>query len=526
MSEAVEVIISADDQASKKFAQVAANAEKELGRVKDVGKNLKGASAFGSVIANMLGGTEIGGAFNKVGELTEKVNQFGEVSKMGRAGALAFKAGLVGLAAVAGFQLGQALGNLIFDTAKFERQLEKAREKAKALDAELRNMASARMSRDVADLELIRDPEKKTAAIERMFGIVEKNIAGTESKIKASEKSVDAWAAAWKITGERKGEEQRVKDQLESEKQMLETYKQQRQQLQQLKDDRERAAKVAAIQDAEKLAQQFDTMLTGLNEQTIALTQGESAAERYRLKTMGMSDAMISWIVGTREANDALKAAQAEQEKAAQSAQKASDAFSSAAVNIQKQRIELEEGVEAARKFELVQQGMSDAMAERVAEEEAMNEARKKQAQEEKDLIKKEEDERANLKKMVEEETEALRLKRIELEKGVDAAERERLLKRGVDAADVDRIVAEKKALRELEEKLRKEQQEKDKTKQDAGKNNEFGTAAKESRLLSRGTENQLAISKEQLATLNRMLDFMRQDAKGGRLKLKPVVNS
>lgn len=412
MSEAVEMIISADDQASKKFAQVAANAERDLGKVKTAGEKLKGMAGVGGALTKMLGGTELGSQVAQIGELTEKVNQFGQVAKMGQAGALAFKAGLAGLVAVMSFELGKSIGNAIFGTEAFNKKLGEAREKSAALNRQMMDLRDRGFAEDMANVKLIPDADEQEAELRAMFDRMKKDEEAWLKTIEGNAKKIKQLRSGISFTNE---SAEQANNLARQSNELVEQIDQARRQQHQI-NEALRARPYAA-------AQAFNQSMEALARESVLLSEGESAAERWSLARQGMSKEQISWIVGIREQNEELKKANAEKERAAQQAQKVADAYSNAAASIQKQRIALTEGEEAGRKFELMQQGMSDAMAERIAEEEKQLKI---------DQLRKQ------LNSTLEEQ-------KVLLTQGAEAARSFALQQQGLDAATANAIAAQEK---------------------------------------------------------------------------------
>jgi len=137
MSESVTIIIDAEDIASRKVETATRNVEQSVKRIKTAGEQTKKSIEFSGAFARALGGTEFGMFAQQIAQVTEKTSQFAEVSKLGGAGALAFKAGLVGVAGVIGFQLGKALGDIIFQTNKWVEALGEATAKSGELTNKL-----------------------------------------------------------------------------------------------------------------------------------------------------------------------------------------------------------------------------------------------------------------------------------------------------------------------------------------------------------------------------------------------------
>lgn len=176
MSESVNIIIDADDLASAKVAAAAKNVENNIKAIKTSGEQAKKSTEFFGVIANSLGGSELGAYASQLAGITEKTSQFAEVQKLGGAGALAFKAGLVGVVGVLAFQVGQAIGNVIFQTEKWEKELAKATEQADKLNAAMLELKGFNFGRDKEEISLIRDPAKQEQALVALKSKLEQDI--------------------------------------------------------------------------------------------------------------------------------------------------------------------------------------------------------------------------------------------------------------------------------------------------------------------------------------------------------------
>lgn len=505
MSEAVEVIISADDQASQKFAQFAGNAEKTINQVKTAGQQLKGSAAFGAVFAKTLGGTEIGSAINSIGEVTEKVNQFGEVAKMGAAGSLAFKGGLVALAFAAGTQLGSAISNLIFDFGQYERQIEAAKEKQQEFQAEAVKLSQRRFSGALADIEIIRDPEGKKQAIRELTELTGKEVDGLQKRVKDSQKAVDEWAAAWKITGDRKGFEEQAQAQLKQDKELLKVAQDHAQSLVDQAAARERALiaaeNQAAIQREEKAQQAFASMLQALDEEATLYTQGADAVANYKMEQAGLSQESQQVLIDFREKNKELKKEYEERQKAIEREKQARTTYDQTNASLQKQRISIDQGAEAARRFELAQQGMTKAMIDNIVQQEKQNATDEKAKQKKQDA-----------EQFVKDEVAALKLRRIELEQGTKAAKIAEMVGRGVSKDQAEKLVAEAEALDRLE-------QRKQAMGEAAGP-----IEARESRTLSGRGAAAENMSKAQLDALVAIQNAILDQSKNNRVRFVQVI--
>ena len=83
MSEGVEILISADDQASKVLAKVSDNVDAKVKQIKTVGQGAKASTEFIGTLANSLGGSALGSYAAGIAQMTERIGAFSEVSKAG-----------------------------------------------------------------------------------------------------------------------------------------------------------------------------------------------------------------------------------------------------------------------------------------------------------------------------------------------------------------------------------------------------------------------------------------------------------
>jgi len=490
MSEAVEVIISADDQASKEFAKVAANAEKSISQVKTAGSQLKGAAAAGGSLAKMFGGTELGGTIDQIGGLTEKVNQFGEVAKMGSAGASLFTGGLIAMAAVAGYQVGQQLGNLIFQTDKVREEMKRAREESDALQAALLNLKDQVFKEEMGQIRIFADPKQQETEMRAMFERLDRDIQGLTRNAREAQAEADRLSDTFDITDMAGDNAQFYQDEANRLTELANKYRDQQAQI-----------RDAIVERQQQTDAAYSGIIAKLEEEKIALEQGAEAAREHQLRMQGMSDEQISSVMELERSNEAQKKLNDATEKAKQKAEEkkktlkdlsieterqrilltkgvsaareyelvqkgltkgeaqaqvakeeanaaiakanqlrdaeiqkgvaASEAYASTAASIHKQKIALEEGEEAARKFELVQQGMTDAMAERLAEEEK----------------------EVRINQLRKQTNTTLQEQTILLKEGVDAARQYRLEQEGVDKENAKRIVSEEKETRLMQQR-------------------------------------------------------------------------
>ena len=200
MSESVDILIKAEDLATpviKQSAKAVDGLDAGLKRIKESGGQAKKSADFARIIANSLGGSELGSFIGQMGEAAQKTSEFAQVQKAGAAGALAFKAGLVGLVASISFGVGQAIGNAIFQTEKYAKELELAIAKSKELTSEVVRFSNIRLGENREDVELIRDPEGKKAKYAELLQGTVKEIEGLEETLRQNRKTVAEWNDGW-----------------------------------------------------------------------------------------------------------------------------------------------------------------------------------------------------------------------------------------------------------------------------------------------------------------------------------------
>jgi DNA repair exonuclease SbcCD ATPase subunit len=195
MSESVKIVIDADDLASAKVAAAAKNVENNIKAIKSSGENAKKSTEFFGTIAGALGGSELASYASQLAGVTEKTSQFAEVQKLGGAGALAFKAGLVAAVGVISFQVGQALGNVIFQTEDWTKKLAEATARAKELSAEAAKVQMTQFSERRETIEIFDDPKAKQAGYQQLLEETKRNLEGVERQAASSKKALGAYSS-------------------------------------------------------------------------------------------------------------------------------------------------------------------------------------------------------------------------------------------------------------------------------------------------------------------------------------------
>jgi hypothetical protein len=535
-SEAVEMIISADDQASKKFAEVAANAEQSVKKIKDTTKATKSTAEFAGVLGNLLGGSELGQIASQIGQISEKTSQFSEVSAKGGIGALAFRGGLVAMAGALAFEVGRSLGNVIFQVDEFNKKAEEARQKSQELASKILESNRNLLTEKMQDIELIRDPARKQEAYKALTDSLNDGIGRTEDSMKRLRKEIEG-LSTWQgwLNDARSDEleylgnleDERAQDlkarqaELEQEKAKRELFVQQREAIAELTN--ERAKDMEAIKKRNSELDKEDSYIAGLEKQLDLLEARNKSQDEFNAATAAQNaitdegrakaEALLANIEKQNQLAEEKRNADAEAKKAKDDEirqQEAIDALFDRELDaLEIRREAFEKGAEAAKKMALIYEGLSPQVAGRIAAEESALDAEIKAADEKKQR----EEALSELRKKT---LADLEQQKILIEQGEEAARSFALQQEGLGKAESDRIAAEEKALKDRE----KEKELQKKLAQGPGDLN-----AVESRLLVRGggTNSMLQIAKEQLATQKRQTELLEQQKNDRPLRIRRV---
>lgn len=387
-SESVQILIEAEDKASAKIASATQAIDQNIKSVKDTGAKAKASTEFLGVLAGQLGGTELASYAGQLAGVTEKVGQFAEMQKVGGAGALLFKAGLVSLVATLAVNIGQSLGNIIFQTDKWNKKLEEARQQIRELAQATAGVQNLRFSQDMEEIELIRDPDEQQQVAHEYFTNVSNDLKTVEVSLARNISELDKMKKAWNITGEAKANIKIKQDEIDLEREKVAQLVDQQNQLSNVYGKRALAIKAfkeetAAIEKKKQLDADSLSQIKALRNQYDELTMGVLEAKKAQLLSEGRSEQDAQIIVNMqkmvdleKEKADAKKKAD-EEEKAR--IQKIDDLRKSELERLQEQKIAIEQGEQAAHAFRLQQQGLDKGTAEAIAAAQAaMDKAREK----------------------------------------------------------------------------------------------------------------------------------------------------
>jgi hypothetical protein len=501
MSESVKILIEAENAAGPVVAQAAKSVDgldASLKRIKDSGGQAKKSTDFFKVLASSFGGSEIGGYVSQLGEAAEKTSQFAEVQKLGGAGAFAFRAGLVGLVGTISFGIGNAIGNAIFQTERWKKALEDAKEEAGRLEGKLVSLQATRFAEGKADIELIRDPEAKRVAQEKLFKSTDKEIEGVEKRLQSAKKKVDEYNASYTPSWIQ-GNNALMEEKYKTDRAALDVLVAQREELR--KEVIERELKNEEIKKENALKDKSDDYLKNLREEVELLkaTKEEQAGILALRNAIGEeAQAEAKRLLLEKEAIAVAAEAAKEKEAADKKAiadQDARIAGSANYVRSLKEQLDIMRATDADKAGVTAQQkaigGDVETATNILKEMEAIKatEDAKKKAE---DIQKKaDSDKEAAALKLVqlkESELTKLEQERILLTQGAEAAKAFALQKQGLSQADAKSIAkqeAELDAIKKRQELLKSGKDEKPEFDEIKGAG---PVVASESRLLKRGS--------------------------------------
>lgn len=535
-SEAVQVIVSAEDQASQKFAQIAANAEQSVRKIKDSTKATKSTAEFAGVLGNLMGGSAFGQIAGQVGQISEKVSQFSEVSTQGGAGALAFKGGLMAMAAVLGYQVGQAIGAAIFGLDDFNKKQEEATKKSEELASKTLQLIQRVNAEQMEDIELIRDPEQKAQAYQQLTDQLTGSLVETENEMARLQKQIQE-LGTWEgwlndarsdnmdylltLEAERAAEREQAQARLKEAEDRHALLEQQRQAVAELNNERRK--EVEELKKRNAALDKEEDYIAGLEKQ-LALLQAQNQSQSELIQLTASQNTVTD--EATIQAIDLLgqieeqKRIAEEKKKAEQDATKAQEEqlrqqeqlkrlAESEAEKLELKRIAFEQGAEAAKKEELIRKGMDATLAAEIAAKEAALEAEIKAADEKQ----RREEKLAESRKKV---LDDLAHQKVLIEQGEEAARSFALQQEGFAKDEADRIAAQEQALKNKE----KEKELLAKFGQGPGP-----LSAVESRLLSRGPSSNpmLQVANQQLAEQKRIANATEKAANARQNRIKFV---
>lgn len=370
MPESVDILVAATNQASPVFNRVGDDAERLGMRVKESGKRVKASTELVGTFANVLGNTQFGGVAGQLAQLTERVSAFSEMSKAGAAGALAFKLGLIGAAAVVTYKTTEIIASWWFELDKAKEKADEAAKSFAKMAQELEGVRNKKFAETREDLSLVYDPaerdratkaeadrlEKLAKDMERQGGVLAKERAELE---KLEKRAKDASVPFI--------ERQQDRDVLNKKAQIEESEAYQATLLKEAAALREsigaRAKSVESQKAKNAAAAKSDAHIDSLRQE-LALTEAVTDAEKRKIMAGRDAPTRSNEAAAIQERIDLKKAEQSEQKRIEAAQDRELD-------RLELKRIEIEKGKEAARAYALEMEGMSEEFARNIAAREA-----------------------------------------------------------------------------------------------------------------------------------------------------------
>ena len=382
MSEGVEILISADDQASKVLAKVGDNVESKVKQIKEVSRGAKASTEFVGTLANSLGGSVIGSYASGIAQLTERIGNFSEVSKAGAGGALAFKAGLAGVALVAGFKIGTMIGDWAFETERWKKEIEKANEALIKAASLAEHRGDVGFQTKVATIEdnTESDPTERVKQLKALHNQITDEAEKTARQLEAQTKELEE-QQTWYQKNIHLSDEQKAADaaELSGLKTKLDMLEKQREILQD--KTRKDVLELESLKEANALKKRNDSYIAGLQEEValLAASKDQQAEIKALQKAGGDKQAADKIELLLREKDVLEEKARAEKqldddekkrkEDKLRDAERIADLGQKELDKLEEQRIAMDKGKEAAHAFALEKEGLDKALAARIAKE-------------------------------------------------------------------------------------------------------------------------------------------------------------
>lgn len=372
---------------TKAEADALARKRQELEKIRSASKGgdfrgqagqFKASTEFAGSISTLLGGTEIGSIAGQMANLTEKTSQFSEVAKQGGAAAFAFKAGLIAATAAVSYQIGAAISGWIFQQKDLNKELGETVKLINANAAEAIKVAGQKFRDKMEDISLVPRKEQQKSDLQAL-------LKETESAFKKEEALYNS---------KKDLEDEGDKASAASHFARMQQLKDQRSEIERQLSGRDEEVAAKKAMAAER--QKSDQFISGL-EQEVKMLQlrgdellraqayaGAYGAEETQraFELLKQKDALQA--AAKAEEEDRRKKEQAA-EKEKQRIQQLDEVKKRELNRLKEQKILLEQGEEAARKFALQQMGIDEATAGALAREEQLLQAEKERRENEKE---------------------------------------------------------------------------------------------------------------------------------------------
>jgi hypothetical protein len=319
------------------------------------------AGAF-QALGSAMGGLPFAAQIGQFSALAQQVKSLNQNMAGGRLQMLGMTAAMGAAAAVAGFQLGKAIGDVIFQTKKYNEEIDKGIQRSNEMASRMAALAQQQRQERVEGIELIRDPEAKAKAQQEYINSLNRELAGTENNMRAAQKELEQHTNQWTIwRGERAASMKMAENEIEQARQRHKALQEERDAIQ--RRNRIAAEQAPIIAENQRL-DALDKVVETIQQQNAQLRLGNDEYQRQLELSNAITAAERQRIEQLQAEREQLKKAEEdrqESERKQQQTKQASDAFLQ---NLEAQKILLTEGQEAADEYRARLSGVSEEAIE------------------------------------------------------------------------------------------------------------------------------------------------------------------
>jgi DNA repair exonuclease SbcCD ATPase subunit len=268
----VEYLIKANDQFTPVMRNVDAGLKKHQQTVAEMASGGKAAADSLNKLGSVMGMMPVSQLAGQVSALAMQIRGMNAASAAGAQNLALMRLGMVGLAAAAGYQLGQSLAELIYNTTEVGKRIDAAtRQIDEGYDRLLEIQKQSRQEQ-LMDIELIRDPEEKSKRQKDYFDKLQSDLERVNNRIGHDTALLQRYTEEFTIfraeraenikeTEQRIGQEEKLRQQLQAE---VDT----------IRERNRLEAKFAARQAEDKRLDAIEDMVSKLEQQNEQLRLG------------------------------------------------------------------------------------------------------------------------------------------------------------------------------------------------------------------------------------------------------------
>ena len=359
----VEYLIKANDEFTPIMSRVAESVVSSRQQVDAITKSSKASAEAFNTLGNALGGLPFGQQLSQFAALTERINQLNANLGTSRLQVLGMGAAMATATAVGAFQLGKGIGDLIFQTQKYNDQVDQGIRQSNELASRLANLAQQQRQERAQEIELIRDPEKKAQAQKEYLDSLNRELAGTQSQMRAAQKELERHTNQWTIwRGERAASMKMAANEVEQARQRARAIEEERDAIVRRNRIEAEQGPIIALN---KKRDAHDQTVDAIKRQIIQLRIGNDEYQKQVELSNATTAAQREFVISLQKRREILQKAEADRQKAEQERLKSEQASDSYLQNLEAQLRLVRDGQEAADEYRAKLAGVSEqAIAE------------------------------------------------------------------------------------------------------------------------------------------------------------------